>query len=108
MIRYLLIPLFISVSFSNDISILNIHLDQQRSTCEDIEYDYDQLHSGIYSECDINEDCIAVWGNCDVGLGGCHYAVNEETYNQDAINQLVDQFNCSLAQSIGQLNNKIF
>ena len=57
--------------------------------CEDIEYDYDQLHSGIYAECNDNNDCIAVWGACDVGLGGCHYAVNESFYNEDEINNLV-------------------
>ena len=29
--------------------------------CEDIEYDYDQLHSGIYVECAFDIDCTAVW-----------------------------------------------
>ena len=48
--------------------------------CESIEYDYDQLHSGVYSECEFNIDCVAVWGDCDVGLGGCHYGVNAENY----------------------------
>ena len=60
--------------------------------CEDIEYDYDQLHSGIYSECNNDEDCVAVWGACDVGLGGCHYAVNEH-YSQDDVNNLIDLWN---------------
>ena len=92
MTRFLLIILFISVSFSNVSSFPDLHSDQQRSTCEDIEYDYDQLHSGIYSECDINEDCVAVWGNCDVGLGGCHYAVNEESYLTEEVNNLVSQW----------------
>ena len=59
-------------------------------TCEDIEFDYDQLHTGSYSECDVDYDCVAVWGHCDVGLGGCHYAVNFEEYPFYQINALVD------------------
>jgi hypothetical protein len=58
--------------------------------CEDIEYDYDQLHSGIYTECQYDNDCIAVWGDCDVGLGGCHYPVNEDNYPEDEIDDLVE------------------
>ena len=58
--------------------------------CEDIEYSYDQLHSGFYSECEFNIDCIAVWGNCDVGLGGCHYSVNEGHYDNEQIDTLVN------------------
>ena len=57
--------------------------------CENIEYDYDQLHSGAYTECNDNSDCTAIWGDCDVGLGGCHYAVNESLYQEDQINDLV-------------------
>ena len=57
--------------------------------CENIEYDYDQLHSGVYSECEVNMDCIAVWGDCDVGLGGCHYGVNAENYPGGHIDGLV-------------------
>ena len=58
--------------------------------CESIEYVYDQLHSGSYSECEFNIDCIAVWGHCDIGLGGCHYAVNEENYPSGEINELAN------------------
>ena len=59
--------------------------------CEDIEYDYDQLHSDSeYVACEYDNDCIAVWGHCDVGLGGCHYSVNEDNYPVDQINNLVD------------------
>ena len=58
--------------------------------CEDIEYDYAQIHSGIYSDCNIDDDCLSVWGDCDVGLGGCHYSVNESLYNQGEVNDLVD------------------
>jgi len=57
--------------------------------CEDIEYDYSQLHSGYYAQCEDNSDCIAVWGDCGVGLGGCHYAVNEYLYNQEEVTNLV-------------------
>ncbi len=57
--------------------------------CEDIEYDYDQLHSGEYTSCEVNNDCMAVWGDCGVGLGGCHYAVNPLLYDQDAVSDLV-------------------
>ena len=67
-------------------------------TCEDIEFDYDQLHSGLYSECDVDYDCLAVWGHCDVGLGGCHYAVNAAEYPLYQINALVNDwntYNCS-------------
>ena len=62
-------------------------------TCEDIEFDYDQLHSGVYSECVNDIDCLAVWGHCDVGLGGCHYAVNAEEYPFYQINALVNDWN---------------
>lgn len=60
--------------------------------CEDIENDYDQYHSGGYIECEYDNDCIAVWGHCDVGLGGCHYSVNENNYPEDEINNLVDMW----------------
>ena len=58
--------------------------------CEDIEYDYNQLHSG--TACEVDNDCAAVWGHCDVGLGGCHYSVNEELYPEEEINSLVQQW----------------
>ena len=61
-------------------------------TCVDIEFDYDQLHTGVYSECDVHNDCVAVWRHCDVGLGGCHYAVNAEEYPFYQINALVNDW----------------
>jgi len=67
-------------------NICNINSD----VCEDIEYDYDQLHSGDYATCEFDNDCMAVWGHCDVGLGGCHYSVNEDAYLEEEINTLVD------------------
>ena len=59
--------------------------------CEDIEYSYDQLHSAEYA-CNVDNDCMAVWGDCDIGLGGCHYSVNEELYPEEEINHLVEQW----------------
>ena len=67
-------------------NICNINPD----VCEDIEYDYDQLHSGDYATCEFDNDCMAVWGHCDVGLGGCHYSVNEDAYLEEEINTLVN------------------
>jgi hypothetical protein len=58
--------------------------------CENIEYDYDQLHSGDYATCNFDNDCMAVWGDCDVGLGGCHYAVNQDTYAGEEVDGLVE------------------
>ena len=62
-------------------------------TCEDIQDEYEYFHHGIFSECEFDNDCITVWGDCDVGLGNCHYAVNESTYFEEQINELVDMWN---------------
>ena len=40
-------------------------------TCDEIEYQYNELHSGEYSSCIEDSDCSAIWGDCDVGIGGC-------------------------------------
>ena len=61
-------------------------------TCEDIEDNYGELHTGIYSACELDNDCMSVWGHCDVGLGGCHYAVNTEEYPSYQINALVNDW----------------
>ena len=58
--------------------------------CEYIEYDYGQLHSGDYILCEEDSDCISVWGDCGVGLGGCHYSVNEQNYHETAVDHLVN------------------
>ena len=58
--------------------------------CEDIDYDYNQLHSDDYTACQFDNDCMAVWGDCDVGLGGCHYAVNQDTYLGEEVDGLVE------------------
>ena len=62
----------------------------EANICEDIQYDYDQLHSGDYATCNFDNDCMAVWGDCDVGLGGCHYAVNQDTYADEEVDGLVE------------------
>jgi hypothetical protein len=59
-------------------------------SCDEIEVVYENFHVGEYASCEFDNDCIAVWGACDVGLGGCHYSVNEENYPQSEINDLVD------------------
>ena len=62
-------------------------------TCNEIEEQYAELHGSTYSTCNQDEDCQAVWGDCGVGLGGCHYSVNIDDYNQDGVNNLVDLWN---------------
>lgn len=64
-------------------------------TCEDIEYDYGQYHSEEYTICEFDNDCSAVWGHCDIGLGGCHYSVNTILYLENEINELVEQWQTS-------------
>jgi hypothetical protein len=59
-------------------------------TCDDIAENYESLHFGDYAACEFDNDCMAVWGHCDVGLGGCHYSVNHENHPEDEINDLVD------------------
>jgi hypothetical protein len=59
-------------------------------TCDEIAENYESLHFGDYVACEFDNDCMAVWGHCDVGLGGCHYSVNDENYPEDGINDLVD------------------
>ena len=44
----------------------------------------------IRDRCQHDNDCISVWGDCDVGLGGCHYSVNEDNYPEDEIDNLVE------------------
>ena len=75
---------------SNQISNLVISLIPETTTCDEITETYTELHSGEYATCEVDNDCVAVWGHCDVGLGGCHYSVNEEDYPEDEINNLVD------------------
>ena len=64
------------------------------STCDEIEENYNAIHSNSeYANCNYDNDCTAVWGHCDIGLGGCHYTINDE-YPQNEIDDLaIDWFN---------------
>ena len=62
------------------------------TTCDEIEDLYESLHGPEYATCDYDNDCITVWGACDVGLGGCHYTVNEDDYLEGEVDDLVDQW----------------
>ena len=55
--------------------------------CEEIFQTYDELHLGEYTTCEFDIDCMSVWGDCSVGLGGCHYAVNAENYAEEEIDE---------------------
>jgi len=59
-------------------------------TCDEINIEYENLHSGEYFICNYDNDCMAVWGHCDVGLGGCHYSVSVDNYPNEEIDNLVD------------------
>jgi len=61
-------------------------------TCDEVAEAYESLHVEQYAGCSFDNDCMSVWGHCDVGLGGCHYSVNKETYPEDEINSLVDMW----------------
>ena len=61
-------------------------------TCNEIYEEYEALHVGEYAVCEFDNDCVAVWGDCGVGLGGCHYSVNEQSYLQDDVNELVEMW----------------
>ena len=63
------------------------------SSCSEIEVEYNLLHSGEYVSCTQDSDCTAIWGDCGVGLGDCHYSVNEAfNYNQsgDLVQDWID------------------
>ena len=78
-----------SDAFFNSFSDCEENCLSEPNVCEDIEYDYAQYHSGSYLACESNDDCISIWGDCGVGLGGCHYSVNESLYLDEEVNQLV-------------------
>ena len=59
-------------------------------TCDEIAENYESLHFGQYATCEFDNDCMAVWGHCDVGLGGCHYSVSVDNYPGEDIDTLVD------------------
>ena len=69
-----------------------INLIPENMTCDEITETYTNLHTGEYATCEFDNDGVAVWGHCDVGLGGCHYSVNEENYPDVEINNLVSDW----------------
>ena len=60
-------------------------------SCDEIESEYNQLHSGGHTLCIEDSDCTAIWGDCGVGLGGCHYSVND-TFNYVESDDLVQEW----------------
>jgi hypothetical protein len=66
--------------------------DVSEPTCDEIEDQYSSLHSGTYSSCYEDSDCISIWGDCDVGLGGCHYSVNNNLFDYEYSDDLVDMW----------------
>jgi hypothetical protein len=59
-------------------------------TCDEIADTYESLHVDQYATCEFDNDCMAVWGDCSVGLGGCHYSVSVDNYPGEEIDTLVD------------------
>ena len=78
-----------SNAFFNDFSECEQNCLDELPSCVDIEYDYNQYHSELYTVCESDDDCISIWGDCGVGLGGCHYSVNELLYLETEVDQLV-------------------
>jgi len=62
-------------------------------SCDEISLQYESLHFNQYAECEYDNDCVAVWGDCEVGLGGCHYSVNSDNYPENNIETLVNLWN---------------
>jgi len=64
----------------------------ENSTCDEIQNFYESIHNNSeYTDCNYDNDCLAVWGHCDIGLGGCHYTINNQ-YPQDEVNDLAGQW----------------
>ena len=66
--------------------------DIDELTCSEIEIEYQDIHSGEYDNCIEDSDCVTIWGDCDVGLGGCHYSVNDELFDYGYSDELVDMW----------------
>ena len=61
-------------------------------TCNEIEFEYENIHSGQYDNCSEDSDCVTIWGDCAVGLGGCHYSVNNELFDYGYSDELVNMW----------------
>ncbi len=48
-------------------------------SCTEIATEYESIHAENY--CIEDSDCTSIWGDCDIGLGGCHYSVNSDSFN---------------------------
>ena len=81
-----------SNAFFNNLEDCESSCTDESNICDEIEYDYNLLHHGVYTECNEDSDCISVWGECAIGLGGCHYSINESIFNQNEINNLIDSW----------------
>ena len=60
---------------------------EEYSVCDEINETYEQIQTGY--DCEFDNDCVAIWGDCDVGLGGCHYSVNISDYPEDLIQPMI-------------------
>ena len=78
-------------AFYNSIEECELDCDSSDLTCNQIEEEYELLHVGDYVTCNQDSDCTALWGDCAVGLGGCHYSVNS-LFNYNESNNLVNQW----------------
>ena len=69
-----------------------------KKMAELLEENYNSIHNNSeYTDCNYDNDCISVWGHCDIGLGGCHYTINNQ-YPQNQINDLSEEWlnnNCT-------------
>lgn len=68
------------------------------SICIEIEFNYNQLFSQSNVDCEFNNDCLSLWGDCDIGLGGCHYSINQSSEIENEMNIFSDlwiQNNCT-------------
>ena len=61
-------------------------------SCYEIENEYEDIHSGEYNDCSEDSDCVTIWGDCSVGLGGCHYSINDELFDYGYSDELVDMW----------------
>ncbi len=67
-------------------------IDGNELSCSEIESEYEDIHFGQYDDCSEDSDCVTIWGDCAVGLGGCHYSVNDDLFNFEYSDDLVDMW----------------
>jgi len=59
-------------------------------SCDEIEAVYDDYVS--HTACQDDSDCVSVWGQCGIGVGGCYHVVNRE-WGQDGLDALGQAWN---------------